>query len=252
MGGYIPSIVTALTPYLQQVVLCSLQVMHGVVGLQYYWPMQRSRIILVDDHRILLDAIKALVEPEFEVVGAFEDAQTLLAAAAGLAPDVIVLDIGLPLMNGLVAAEQLKKLVPKARIVFLTMNPDIDVAAESFRLGAHGYILKNAAGTELIGALREVLRGGYYASPVLTEGMVGSFVQVFKQMERRNELTLRQKEVLQLLGEGLSMKEAADVLKITPRTVAFHKYSIMEQFGIKSNAELMRFAGSAVPLAKSE
>ena len=209
--------------------------------------MQRTRILLVDDHRILLDAIKGLVEPEFEVVGTFDDCHTLLDRAPELSPDVIVLDIGMPMMNGLVAGEQLKKLLPKTKLIFLTMNRDIDTAAEAFRLGASGYILKNSAGSELIDAIREVVRGGYYASPILTEGMVGSFVQTFKRMEIRNKLTSRQKEVLQLLKEGLSMKEVARVLKITPRTVAFHKYSMMQQLNIKSNAELMTFATLTLP-----
>ena len=209
--------------------------------------MQRTRILLVDDHRILLDAIKGLVEPEFEVVGTFDDCHTLLDRAPELSPDVIVLDIGMPMMNGLVAGEQLKKLLPKTKLIFLTMNRDIDTAAEAFRLGASGYILKNSAGSELIDAIREVVRGGYYASPILTEGMVGSFVQAFKRMESRNKITSRQKEVLQLLKEGLSMKEVARVLKITPRTVAFHKYSMMQQLNIKSNAELMTFATLTLP-----
>lgn len=203
-----------------------------------------TRIILADDHRILLDAIKSLVEPEFEVVATFEDCQTLLEMAPELRPDVIVLDIGMPGMNGLTAGEELKKLLPKTKLIFLTMNHDIDSAAEAFRLGASGYILKNAAGTELIGALREVIHGGYYASPVLTEGMVGSFVHAFKHMKSAHKLTSRQRAVLQLLSEGMSMKEAATALKITPRTVAFHKYTMMEQLNIKSNAELMTFAMS--------
>jgi len=209
--------------------------------------MHHPRIVLVDDHRILLDAIKSLVEPEFEVVGTFEDGQTLLEQAPKLRPDVIVLDIGMPMMSGLSAGQQIKKLLPKTKLMYLTMNHDVDTAAEAFRLGASGYILKSAAGTELLQAIREVLRGGYYASPVLTEGMVGSFVQAFKHMKSPYDLTSRQKEVLQLLAEGRSMKAVANILDITPRTVAFHKYSMMEHLNIKSNAELMAFAMSHLP-----
>lgn len=201
-----------------------------------------TRIILVDDHRLLLDAIKNLVEPEFEVVGTFEDSRSLLEMAPGLRPDIVVLDIGMPGMSGITAGEELKKLLPKTKLIFLTMCHDMDTAAEAFRLGASGYILKNAAGKELIGAIREVVRGGYYASPVLTEGMIGSFVHAFKHMKSPHKLTSRQKAVLQLLADGMSMKEVAAVLNITPRTVAFHKYSMMEQLNIKSNAELMTFA----------
>jgi DNA-binding NarL/FixJ family response regulator len=209
--------------------------------------MQRTRILLVDDHRILLDAIKRLLEPEFDVVGTFEDCQTLLEQAPELNPDVIVIDIGMPQIDGLMAGEELKKRLPRTKLIFLTANRDRDTAADAFRLGASGYILKSAAAKELIEAIREVVRGGYYASPVLTEGMVGSFVQVFKRMKIRHNLTRRQKEVLQLLADGMSMAEVADVLEITPRTVAFHKYSMMQQLNIKSNAELMAFAVSHLP-----
>ena len=204
--------------------------------------MLRTRIILVDDHKILLDALKSLVEPEFEVVGTFEDCQSMLDSATALRPDIIVLDIGMPVMSGLSAGEHLKKLLPKTKLIFLTANQDIDTAAEAFQLGASGYVLKIAAGKELITAIREVMRGGFYASPVLTEGMIGSFVRTFKQMKSPHNLTSRQKEVLKLLAEGLSMKAVGKTLNITPRTVAFHKYTMMEQLNIKSNAELMSFA----------
>ena len=209
--------------------------------------MQHPRIVLVDDHRILLDALKSLVEPEFDVVGTFEDGQSLLDQALKLRPEIVVLDIGMPMMNGLSIGDQLRKLLPKTKLIFLTMNHDIDTAAAAFRLGASGYVLKNAAGTELLRAIREVLRGGYYASPSLTEGMVGSFVQAFKHMKSHHNLTSRQKEVLQLLSEGRSMKEVGRILDITPRTVAFHKYSMMEHLNIKSNAVLLSFALSNLP-----
>jgi DNA-binding NarL/FixJ family response regulator len=204
--------------------------------------MLRDRIILVDDHRLLLDAVKSLIEPEFEVVGTFADGSTLLEEAPALKPDVIVLDVGMPTMNGISAGEELKKLLPKAKLVYLTMNQDLDTAAEAFRLGASAYVLKSAAGTELIRAIREVLRGGYYASPSLTEGVVGSFVQAFKNRKSPHKLTSRQRSVLQLIAEGMSMKQIATTLNITSRTVAFHKYSMMEQLEIKTNAELMTFA----------
>ena len=209
--------------------------------------MSKPRVILIDDHRILLDAIKVLVEPEFDVVGVFENAPDAIEECVELRPDVIVLDIGMPSMNGISAGDHFRRLVPRARLVFLTMNRDLETAAEAFRLGASGYVLKTSAGSELIQCIREVLRGGYYASPVLTQGMIGSFVQAFKRMKSPHELTSRQKEVLQLLAEGLSMKQVANKLDITPRTVAFHKYSMMQQLNIKSNAELMTFAASHLP-----
>ncbi len=209
--------------------------------------MLRSRLILVDDHKLLLDAVKSLIEPEFDVVGSFEDGPTLLEHARDLRPDVIILDVGMPMMNGISLGEELKKLLPKTKLIYLTMNHDLDTAAEAFRLGASGYVLKSAAGSELISAIREVLHGGYYASPTLTEGMIGSFVQAFKDRKGPYKLTSRQRAVLQLLAEGLSMKQVARSLKITSRTVAFHKYSMMDQLGIKSNAELMSFAIAHLP-----
>jgi len=209
--------------------------------------MLKPRIVLIDDHRILLDAIKGVVEPEFEVVGKFEDARSALDQCAELNPDVIVLDIGMPDMNGISAAKHFRQVLPKTKLVFLTMNRDLDIASEAFRLGASGYVLKTAAASDLIHCIREILRGGYYASPVLTEGIVGSFVRAFKRMKTSHSLTVRQRDVLQLLAEGMSMKQVANRLNITPRTVAFHKYTMMEQLNIKSNAELMAFAASHLP-----
>jgi DNA-binding NarL/FixJ family response regulator len=206
--------------------------------------MLKTRIILVDDHRVLLDALRCMVEPEFEVVGLFEDCRSLLDQVGALSPDIIVLDIGMPLMDGLSAAEHLRRILPKTRLVFLTASEDLETASEAFKIGAAGYVLKAAAGRELIGALREVARGGYYASPALTQGMTGSFVRAFKQMKSSYKLTSRQREVLRLLAEGFSMKEVAMSLDITPRTVAFHKYTMMDQLHIRSSAELMSFAAS--------
>ncbi len=203
--------------------------------------MKRTRIILADDHVMLLDAIKNLLEPEFEIVGTFHDGHALLNSAAELNPDVIVLDIGMPKMNGLSAGQRLKQVLPKVKLIYLTMNLDPDLAAEAFRLGASGYVVKNAAASELVHGIREVLRGRSYITPLMTKGMVGSFLQ---NIERKNpnKLTLRQKEVLQLLAEGRSMKEAAFILNVTPRTVAFHKYTMMEHLRLRSSAELIQFA----------
>ncbi|HTH50290.1 MAG TPA: response regulator transcription factor [Pyrinomonadaceae bacterium] len=202
----------------------------------------RTRVILLDDHRILLDALRSLIEREYDVVATFQDCQTLLNEAENWRPDVIVMDIAMPVMNGLTAAKRLKAMLPKTKLVFLTADEDLETAAEAFRLGASGYVIKSSASVELITALREVVRGGYYASPVLTEGMVGSFVRAFKMMKSPHGLTTRQREVLKLLAEGMSMKQVALALDITPRTVAYHKYTMMDQLNIGSNAELMGFA----------
>lgn len=204
--------------------------------------MKRVRVVLADDHVMLTDAIRNILEPQYEVVGTFADGEALVNAAPGLAPDVVILDIAMPRMSGLVASSRLKKLFPKVKIVFLTMNEDLDTVAEAFKSGASAVVLKTSAASELLTAVREVLYGRYFATPSLTEGMVGSFVHNFKQMNRRPHLTERQKEVLHLLAEGYSMREIADILQITTRTVAFHKYAMMEQLGIQSSAGLVSYA----------
>jgi len=204
--------------------------------------MKRTRIIIADDHTLLSDTIKNLLEPEFEVVGTFTDGQTLVEAGPGLLPDIIVLDIGMPVMNGLNAGERLKQVLPKIKLIYLTMNQDPDLAAEAFRLGASAYLLKISSASELVYAIRESLRGGSYVTPMITKDMVGSSIHNFKSRTPPHELTLRQKEVLQLLAEGRAMKEVAYMLNITPRTVAFHKYMMMEQLQVKSSAELIQYA----------
>ena len=204
--------------------------------------MQRPRIILADDHTLVLDALKNLIEPEFEVVGTFNNGQALVEAVPQLNPNVVVLDIGMPTMNGLNAGQRIKQMMPMVKLVYLTMNQDPDVAGEAFRLGASAFVLKNSAATELLQALRKVVRGGYYVTPLMTKGMDGSVIQYFKQRKAKYPLTLRQKEVLQLLAEGRSMKEVAFVLNVSPRTVAFHKYTMMEHLHIRSNAELIEYA----------
>ena len=204
--------------------------------------MKRARVILADDHTLMLEALKKLLEPEFEVVGIFADGLALVEGAPGLAPNVIVLDIGMPNMNGLLAGQRLKQSLPRVKLIYLTMNHDADTAAEAFRLGASGYLLKNSAASELVRALREVMCGGSYVTPLMTGDMVGSIIQNFKQMKEPHQLTQRQKEVLQLLAEGRSMKEAAFLLNVSPRTVAFHKYTMMEHLRVRSSAELIQYA----------
>lgn len=204
--------------------------------------MKRPRVILADDHILLLDAIKNLLGAEFEVVGTFADGRALVEGAPALVPDVIVLDIGMPEMNGLNAGQRLRQILPKVKIVYLTANLDADLAAEAFRLGASAYVVKNSAATELLLALRQVLQGRSYMSPLITKDMEGPFIHYAERKKNPNHLTLRQKEVLQLLVEGRSMKEAAYILNVTPRTVAFHKYNMMEHLRLRTNAELIQFA----------
>ncbi len=204
--------------------------------------MKRPRIILADDHNILVDTFKAFLEPHFDVVATFADGQHLVEDAPALAPDVIVLDVGMPIMNGLIAGQRLKQLLPRVKLIYLTMNQDPDVAAEAFRLGASGYLLKSSAASELVHAINEVMLARTYITPLMTKGMVGSFIQNLKRRKAPHELTLRQREVLQLLAEGRSMKEVAYRLNVTPRTVAFHKYTMMDQLELKSSAELIQYA----------
>lgn len=204
--------------------------------------MKRPRVILADDHTLIMDALKNLLEPEFEVVGMFADGRALMEGAAALNPNVIVLDISMPMMNGLNAGERLKQAMPLVKLVYLTMNHDPDMVGEAFRLGASAYLLKNSAAAELQNAIREVVRGGFYVTPLMTKGMDGPYVQTFKLRKSTSPLTLRQKEVLQLLAEGRSMKEVAFVLNVSPRTVAFHKYTMMDHLRIRSNAELIEYA----------
>ena len=204
--------------------------------------MKSPRVVLADDHTLVLDALKSLLQTQFEVVGVFTDGASLIESAPSLNPNVIVLDIGMPTMNGLIAGQRLKQMMPSVKLVYLTMNQDPDLVGEAFRLGASAYLLKNSAASELVRAIQEVVRGGFFVTPLLTKDMVGSFVQNFKRRKSTNHLTLRQKEVLQLLAEGRSMKEAAFILNVSPRTVAFHKYTMMDHLNIRSSAQLIEYA----------
>jgi DNA-binding NarL/FixJ family response regulator len=202
--------------------------------------MGRPRVLLADDHALLLGAFEKLLAGECDIVGQASDGRALVAAAEQLKPDLIILDISMPLLNGLEAGRQIKQKWPNVKLVFLTMMEDADLAAEAFRSGASGYLLKRSAASELAVAIREVMLGRSYITPLVTEGLVGSLMQVDRQPT--HELTSRQREVLQLIAEGHSMKEVASLLDLTPRTVAFHKYRMMEQLKVKSTAELIQYA----------
>jgi len=193
---------------------------------------------MADDHLMLLEAFKAMLAPDFDIVGLVTDGRTLLEEFARLNPDVVVLDIGMPLLNGLDAGRQLKAQRRSVKLIYLTMNPDPDIAGEALRLGASGYVLKSSAAQELKQAIQEALRERSYITPLITRDVVGSLTQ----QRSRPVLTDRQREVLQLLAEGKSMKEVAAILDLTPRTVAFHKYRMMEQLRLKTSAELVQFA----------
>ena len=204
--------------------------------------MKLPRVMLADDHTILLEAFRNLLEGKCEVVGIASDGRGLLKEGPILRPDVVVLDIGMPLLNGLEAGRQLKEILPSVKLVFLTMNEDPDLAIEALRTGASAYLLKKSSASELFRAIQDALKGKTYVTPQIARGMQQVSIRDPRGKSVDKTLTARQREVIQLLAEGKSMKEAADFLNVTPRTVAFHKYRVMEELGLKTSAELVQFA----------
>ncbi len=204
--------------------------------------MQKARILLADDHVMISAGLARLLEPHYDVVGSVVDGHALLRVADELKPDVVLLDIGMPLLNGLDAARELKKRMRNLRLIFLTMESDSYIAAEAFRAGALGYLLKTAPPSELLQAIHDVLRGISYVTPQIGRAMEERFIRDPHATERAKPLTIRQREVLQMLAEGRPMKEIAYVLQIAHRTVRFHKYQIMEELGVTTNSDLVRYA----------
>jgi DNA-binding NarL/FixJ family response regulator len=203
--------------------------------------MARPRVLLADDHTLVAEGFRRLLDTEFEVVGVVSDGRALLTVAAQTKPDVIVVDLGLPLMSGMDAGPELKRLLPLTKLIVVTMNEDPDVARVALRRWASAYLVKKSAGSELIKAVREVLKGRSYVTPKFAQRLMEGFIRD-PQPHSTKELTPRQREVLHLLAEGRTMRQTADLLRLTPRTIAFHKYRIMEEFGLKSNSDLVRFA----------
>jgi len=202
-----------------------------------------SRVLIADDHNLVAELCKSLLEPEFQVVGTVSNGHDLLHAALKLKPDVIVLDIAMPVLNGLDAGRQVKQELHSVKLVYLTMNTDPELALAAFDRGASGYLLKTCAASEMVLAVREVLRGKTYLSPTLKQKVECLRWEHRKTVKEEDDrLTPRQREVLQLLAEGKVMKEIGDILHMTTRTVAFHKYRMMEVLDAKSNAELVRYA----------
>jgi DNA-binding NarL/FixJ family response regulator len=204
--------------------------------------MKLIRVMLADDHALLLEAYRKLLEHNFDVVGGVTDGHALLETAPVLKPDVVLLDIGMPLLNGLDAGRQLKAKSPGIKLIFLTMNEDPDLAVEAMRAGASGYLLKICASSELFLAIQAAVRGKFHVTPQIARGMEEAFVRDPESKRCRTDVTPRQREVLQLLAEGKSMKQAADVLHVSARTIAFHKYQMMQDLGLKSTAGLIQYA----------
>lgn len=203
--------------------------------------MTRTRILIADDHKMFAQGLQGLLEDEFELLGIVPDGQALVDAAEMLHPDVIVVDISMPVLNGLDAIRRLKEQGNSARVIFLTMHADDRLLAEAFRCGGSAYVLKQSAGEELIHAIRQVLAGEKYVTPLIASEWVQNLAD---QVDRTQKLTLtpRQREVLQLIIEGCTMKEIANRLGISTRTAESHKYEIMEGFGVESTAELVQYA----------
>jgi DNA-binding NarL/FixJ family response regulator len=213
--------------------------------------MVKTRLLIADDHALVVEAFTKLLQPEFEIVGVASDGRELLQLAPTVRPDVVLLDLGMPLLNGFDAGRRLRKLLPSAKIVVLTMNEDFDTATTALREWASGYVLKSSDATELRKAIIAVMNGHKYVSQRIADRQIQQFIRDPHSSQVRL-LTSRQREVLQLLAEGHSMKQAAAELHISARTIAFHKYQIMEQCGLRNNSEFLRFAIKQLVVARPE
>ena len=204
--------------------------------------MKRPRVLIADDHTLVVDGLRRILEPECDVVGAVEDGRSLLAAAKQLQPDIILLDISMPLLNGVEAARRLRGAAPGAKVIFVTMHADATYVAGAFRAGASGYVLKRCASLELLKAINQVLSGREYVTPLIGKDLGELPGWPRGAGDASGELTVRQREVVQLVAEGHPVKEIAAILNITGKTVAFHKANVMRRLGIRSTAELTKYA----------
>jgi DNA-binding NarL/FixJ family response regulator len=205
--------------------------------------MKVLRVLLADDHAIVLEGLRHILEPEFEIVGEVADGRALVSVALVFRPDIIITAISLPLLNGIEAAREIRKINRKVRIIFLTMHADPSYAVAALDAGGSAYILKSAAVTEILVAIREVLNGRVYVSPSIDKEVLRvQMERTGRRDDAQTGLTPRQREVLRLLAEGKSLKEVAAALKISVKTVEFHKYRIMNQLGIRTNAEMTKYA----------
>ncbi|HEX3748504.1 MAG TPA: response regulator transcription factor [Bryobacteraceae bacterium] len=204
--------------------------------------MPRTRVLLADDHALVAEGLKALLKDTFDLVGVVHDGRALLESAETLRPDVIVTDLSMPLLNGLDAVRQIRANRPETRFIILTMHRDTHLAASAFRAGVSGYLLKTSPGEELVNAIREVAQGRSYVTTLLAKDLINLLMDAQPSRENESPLTPRQREVLQLIAEGRTMKEVATILKISPRTAESHKYDIMQALGVQTTAELVQCA----------
>ena len=208
--------------------------------------MTKRRVLLADDHAMVLEGMRSIVEPDYEVVGEARDGRELVASADKLRPDVIVADISMPMLNGLEAIRQLEKADLRAKIIFMTMHASVEFAVQAFRLGASGYVLKHDASDELLRAMRDVLNGRFYVTPGIAKDVMMALMEGQKSADGDDEpwakLTRREREVLQLVAEGRKMTEIAGILNISSRTVERHKYNLMDKLSLRTTAELTQYA----------
>lgn len=207
--------------------------------------MKKPRVLMADDHSILLAGVCRLLEDRYDVVGMVEDGRALIEAAERLKPDLVLLDISMPLLNGFEAARQLKKMLPEAKILFLTMHASPQYATESFKAGGNGYLLKQSAVSELSQAIEAVLQGKYYLTPSIAKPVIEKALKAEERPAVKGSLerlTPRQREVLQLIGEGKATKQIAELLGLSVKTVEFHKNCLMKDLDIHTTAELVRYA----------
>jgi DNA-binding NarL/FixJ family response regulator len=203
----------------------------------------RPRVLCADDHLLVIDGLRRILEPECEIVGAVEDGRALLKAAQELKPDIVLLDISMPLLNGVEAARRLRKSVPAAKLIFVTMHADPTYVTGAFRAGASGYVLKRCASMELVSAIQQVLKGRTYLTPLIGKDLLGDTPGLpLRPDEVSGELTERQREVVQLVAEGHAVKEIAAILNVSGKTVAFHKSNVMRRLGLRSTAQLTKYA----------
>jgi DNA-binding NarL/FixJ family response regulator len=204
--------------------------------------MPKPRILIAEDHTVVAQALEALLKDTFDIVGVVHDGRALMSASEELRPDVILADISMPLLNGLDAIRQIRADRPQSRIIVLTMHRETQLAAEAFRAGASGYLLKISPGEELIDAIRQVSEGRCYITPLVAKDLITLLLEAGEPGKGASPLTSRQREVLQLIAEGRTMKEVASILEISPRTAESHKYEMMQVLAVKTTAELIQYA----------